>query len=131
MKNNIAILSVIAVIILVVVAIALVLLNNKSSDKTGNITSDSTSNSNGKLVVTDVKIKNMAFSPKTITIKAGSVVTWENNDTVLHTVTANNGEFTSENLESGETFSFTFNTSGTYTYKCTLHSGMSGTIIVE
>ena len=73
----------------------------------------------------------MEFTPSSLTVSVGDTVTWTNKDTMAHTATADNGTFDSGNLSPGETFSFTFDTAGTYTYKCNIHSSMTGTIIVE
>ncbi len=78
-----------------------------------------------------VDIKNFAYVPASITIKVGETVTWTNSDSVTHTVTGDNGEFDSGNLDSGKTFSFTFQTAGTFTYHCTIHPNMKGTVIVQ
>jgi plastocyanin len=78
-----------------------------------------------------VVMKDIAFDPQTITINAGESVTWMNEDSVSHTVVADNGEFESGQLGQGETFSFTFASAGTYPYTCTIHPGMKGTIVVQ
>lgn len=77
-----------------------------------------------------------SFSPQTINITQGDTVRWTNNGTVSHTITADNGSFSSSYLSAGQTFEWTFNTPGTYRYYCTPHggpggSGMSGTVIVS
>ncbi len=73
----------------------------------------------------------MEFTPSSLTVSVGDTVTWTNKHTMTHTATADNGTFDSGNLAPGETFSFTFDTAGTYTYKCNIHLSMTGTIIVE
>jgi plastocyanin len=78
-----------------------------------------------------VVMKDIAFDPQTITVNAGDSVTWTNEDSVSHTVVADNGEFESGQLGQGETFSFTFASVGTYPYTCTIHPGMKGTVIVQ
>jgi|SRR5450432_443966 plastocyanin len=78
-----------------------------------------------------LSIINMAFSPGSTTVKAGTTVKWTNNDGITHTVTADNNSFDSGNLASGATFSKTFSVTGTYAYHCTIHPGMTGTIIVN
>jgi len=78
------------------------------------------------------------FQPDTLTVKAGTTVTWINQDSFIHTATSGNspsersGLFDSGNLNEGETFSFTFDESGTYDYFCIPHYslGMIGKIIV-
>jgi predicted lipoprotein with Yx(FWY)xxD motif/plastocyanin len=80
---------------------------------------------------TAVTIANFAFDAPSITIAVGASVTWTNNDSVAHTVTADDGSFDSGNLDSGKTFSFTFTKAGTYTYHCAIHPNMTGTIVVK
>jgi plastocyanin len=79
----------------------------------------------------DVFIQNMAFSPSTITVTAGSTVTWTNKDISTHTVTSDGGLFSSGSINSNETFSFKFNTPGTYPYHCTIHTSMTGNVVVN
>jgi plastocyanin len=83
-------------------------------------------------VVSDgkVSIADMSFSPSTITVKKGTTVTWTNNDSVTHNVTAGNNGFTSGNLVPGKQFNFTFDKAGTFSYTCTLHPSMKGTVTV-
>jgi plastocyanin len=77
-----------------------------------------------------VQIANFAFSPSTLDIKVGTTVTWTNEDSAPHTVTANDGSFASNDLNQGASFSFTFTTAGTYAYHCGVHPGMKATITV-
>ncbi len=60
------------------------------------------------------------------------MVTWTNNDSPTHTVTGDNGgdPGNSPNIPSGGTFSYLFDTPGTYTYHCSIHPSMTGTVIV-
>ena len=76
---------------------------------------------------------NEFYSPSTLTVVIGvnNTVTWVNNDDVPHTVTASDGSFNSGNLNAGQSWSHTFTTPGTYTYYCSYHSWMKGTIIVK
>ena len=78
-----------------------------------------------------IDIKNMAFSPGTLTITAGTTVTWENMDAMTHTVTADDNSFDSGNMVAGAKFSKAFNTVGTFPYHCTIHSGMTASIVVK
>ena len=90
-----------------------------------------------------VAIQNFAFSPQTLTVKAGTNVTWTNSDSAPHTVTSTDGPSTSASptglfdsgqLASGATFSFTFTRAGTYYYECTIHASMASmhaTVIVK
>jgi plastocyanin len=77
-----------------------------------------------------VSISVSSYKPATITVAPGTTVTWTNNDPVVHTVTADDGSWDSGNLSQGRTFSRTFDTAGTYTYHCTVHPWMVGTVIV-
>ncbi len=77
-----------------------------------------------------VSIANMAFNPQTIYVQHGTTVLWSNNDGMAHTVTSDTGYFASGTLNPGATYSYTFNTPGTYTYHCSIHPQMVGTIIV-
>ena len=73
------------------------------------------------------------FAPDEITVVLGvnSTVTWTNNDSSPHTVTANDGSFQSGNLAPGQSYTFTFTTPGTYEYHCTYHPWMVGTVVVK
>lgn len=78
----------------------------------------------------DVKIENFAFNPQNATILAGNTVVWTNNDKVTHDVTIDNGLF-DHDITPGESFSYTFTEKGTYGYHCDIHTGMTGTIVVQ
>ena len=82
----------------------------------------------------DVAEQNIAFVPQTITVTAGTTVTWTNDDQVQHTVTWDDRSVDSGLMSQGETFQYTFDTPGTYGYYCIPHgspgSGMHGTVIV-
>ena len=79
----------------------------------------------------EVKIDNFTFAPQSLTIKAGTTVTWTNEDDIPHTVVATAKAFKSKVLDTDDKFSFTFATAGTYEYFCSLHPHMTGTIVVE
>jgi plastocyanin len=78
-----------------------------------------------------VVLKDLAFNPASVTIAVGATVTWENQDSMNHNVIADDGSFKSPDLGSGETFSFTFQKAGTYTYSCHIHPNMKGTVVVR
>jgi len=73
------------------------------------------------------------FTPSVITVVVGvnNTVSWTNNDSVAHTVTADDGSFSSGNMNPGDTFLWTFTSPGTYTYHCSYHPWMKATIIVK
>ena len=80
---------------------------------------------------TEVKIDEFAFAPQRVTVKAGTTVTWTNEDDVPHTIASSSKLFKSKALDTKDRFSFTFTTPGTYEYFCSLHPHMTGTIVVE
>jgi copper-containing nitrite reductase len=72
------------------------------------------------------------FSPKVLTVKSGTTVTWYNTDVNMsHGIHGDHGEFHSPTLDPGDSFSFTVAQKGTITYTCTPHPWMKGTIIVR
>jgi plastocyanin len=77
-----------------------------------------------------VNIVDFAFDPSSITIEAGGTVTWTNTGNATHTVTSDDGTFNSGNIASGGTYSFTFDTPGTYTYHCSIHPNMTAEVVV-
>jgi plastocyanin len=77
-----------------------------------------------------VDISNFSFNPPSITVKANSDIIFSNKDNVTHTVTADNGKFNQE-LASGATATITIADPGTYTYHCSVHPSMKGTITVQ
>jgi plastocyanin len=77
------------------------------------------------------KIDNFTFVPARLTVKAGTTVTWRNEDDIPHTVTSVTQRFKSRALDTDDTFSFTFMEPGTYDYFCSLHPRMTATIVVE
>jgi plastocyanin len=85
-----------------------------------------------KATKTEVVIDNFSFSPKTFTVPAGATVTWTNHDNAAHTVTSADNQFKkSPVLKTGQRFSNTFATAGTYSYFCSIHPRMTGKIIVN
>jgi plastocyanin len=78
-----------------------------------------------------VTIANFAFDPPTLSVAAGTTVTWTNNDTSPHTVTADDGSFDSGNLNPGQSFTFTFAQGGTFAYHCNYHPNMKASIVVQ
>jgi len=79
---------------------------------------------------------NRCYVPSSITINPGKQVTWVNEDSAFHSVTsgfydAPTNLFDSGYLDPFESFTFTFEESGTYDYFCTLHPWMNGQVIVE
>ncbi len=79
-----------------------------------------------------VSIDNFTFTPPTLTVKAGTTVTWINKDDIPHGIASANNAFTkSKALDTDDSYSFTFTTPGTYQYFCYVHPHMTGTIVVQ
>lgn len=79
----------------------------------------------------EIAMVNFSFSPKEVTIKKGTTVTWTNQDSAVHTVTSDTPLFDSGDLAKGKSFSYTFSTAGTFAYHCIPHQAkMTGTIVV-
>jgi plastocyanin len=78
-----------------------------------------------------VTIQNFAFAPAAITVKAGTTVTWTNNDTAPHTVTGDTSGPGSPQIAPGGTYSYTFTTAGTFPYHCSIHPNMRAAVTVQ
>ena len=78
-----------------------------------------------------VNIDNFKFAPPTLTVTAGTTVTWKNEDDSPHRIGDKNGTFKSAALDTDDTFSHTFAAPGEYPYVCTIHPYMAGKIIVR
>lgn len=107
-----------------------VLFFNSCGKSNNNNSSNPTSNGNTPVQDASVSIQNFAFSPATVHVKLGGTVTWTNKDATPHTVTDLNGSFDSGSMPVDQTFKMTFNTAGTFTYHCTIHSMMPNATVV-
>jgi amicyanin len=114
---------------------------SQSTDTSTDMANMDTTNSNSNINDTDqpvatnnIEIKDEAFTPGKITVKAGTKVTWTNQDSIQHDVSPDQDygdDFKgSDLLSKGQSYSFTFTKAGTYTYHCTPHPFMHGTIEV-
>ncbi len=88
----------------------------------------------GGATTNQIVIRNFTFTPSTTTVKAGTKVTWTNQDSTIHDVTSASGPgtgatptslFTSGSLAQGKTFSYTFKNPGTYYYECRIHASLA------
>ena len=103
-----------------------------SSNTYGSPTAPSTSPAN--TASNTVEMSGMSFIPAQITVKVGTTVTWTNNDSFAHTATSDSsGGWDTGNIAGGKSAAHTFNTAGTFPYRCTYHAamGMVGTVIVQ
>jgi plastocyanin len=79
-----------------------------------------------------VTMKDIKFNPGSVTVKKGGTVTWTNDDSVGHDVTADSFKSgDAGGIQSGQTFKHTFDKAGTFKYVCTVHPGMEGTVVVK
>jgi plastocyanin len=83
------------------------------------------------LPTAEVKIDNFTFGPQTVTVPVGTTVTWTNKDDIPHTVVSTDGVFKSKVRDTDEKFSYTFSKAGTYSYFCSVHPKMTGTVVVQ
>jgi plastocyanin len=77
-----------------------------------------------------IYMKGSVYSNTNLQVASGTTVQWSNNDTTVHTVTADNGSFDSGDIQPGAAFSQTFNTAGTFAYHDKHHATMTGAIVV-
>ncbi len=78
-----------------------------------------------------IVVKDFMFKPDSLTVKAGSTVTWANMDDEPHSVVSDTGMFRSGAIDTNESFTFKFDKPGTYHFTCSIHPRMTGTIIVR
>jgi plastocyanin len=79
-----------------------------------------------------IEIKDFAFNPQTLKVKSGEKITWVNRDEEPHTVVSVEKQFKkSSALDTDQEFTITAGAPGTYTYFCSVHPKMTGTIVVE
>ena len=136
----------VVVIIIAIVAIVGISLANHNKSATNTATNNAAANSSANpapqsssgsansttpAAADKVSITNFAFSPDHITVKKGTTVTWTNNDSTAHRVVGDSGSNPSGlPVDPGKSVSFTFNSAGTFTYHCSIHSSMHGTVTV-
>ncbi len=108
--------------------------SDDSTDTTGADTTTTTAadtTTTGGSMEASISMADVSFEPAEMEIEVGTTVTWTNDDTVAHTVTALDGSFLSGTLDPGGSFSHTFESTGTFDYRCEIHpTQMTGTIEV-
>jgi plastocyanin len=120
------------------------MLNTTGGNTTGNgtmMTGNSTAASGNEIDISpgsSAPSNAKFYEPPTLTVPAGTTVTWKNTDSTLHTVTSGSAEtgvsgteFDSSYLAGGKTFQHTFSSPGTFDYYCTLHPFMKGQVVVN
>lgn len=98
-----------------------------AKEEPGNSSEDRNSSQNEIVIL----IRDFRFEPEEVIIKAGTEVTWRNEDGAPHSVISADGSFESDNLSPGDSFSFKFQKTGEYEYQCGIHPSMIGKIVVE
>lgn len=98
-------------------------------DKTMNLFNNAEAAKPGALAVVKVSMRNMKFTPQTLTVKKGAVVEWKNDDVVPHTATSDS--FDSGSLGPGKSWRHTFTKAGQFPYTCTFHPTMTALVIVK
>ena len=78
-----------------------------------------------------IDISNFSFVPAQLTVPVGTTVTWVNKDEEPHLIAESDALFKSHALDTGDKFSFTFTTPGTFQYFCAIHAHMVGTVVVR
>jgi plastocyanin len=78
-----------------------------------------------------ITIKNSKYTPASLTIHVGDTIIWKNDDDKDHTVIADDKSFKSENISSGDNYTFAFKKAGTFKYGCKYHPREKSTITVE
>lgn len=98
---------------------------------TGGNTGGNTGGSTGPVVTTSVVVSDNKFTPADIQVSPGQAVTWTwAQGSVTHNVTFSDGTGSGDK-DAGSTFAKTFATAGTFQYRCTIHAGMDGSVLVK
>lgn len=123
------------------VALTIVVAGCGSTDSSSGEPAAATSQPGGPTTVSDgvggdgddtvVTVSGFSFEPQPLEAKVGQEVVWENEDTVLHTATAEDGSFDVELDGAGSSGRHTFTEAGTYDYLCSVHESMTGQIVVK
>lgn len=134
MKKVIPIVVVAAVVVAgVIVAVVNHSSNNNATSMNMSSNSSSSNTHSSSATATDkISISNFSFSPASVTVKKGTSVTWTNQDSVAHTVVETDGKDgpQSQSVSKGQSYSFTYNTVGSFAYHCSIHPDMTGTVTV-
>ena len=109
---------------------------NSSPSSTSSTPATPSSTSTGPSVTAGIPggasvLSTTAFGTNPLMVAVGTTVAWTNNDSIAHTSTADAGQWNSGTINPGQTFRFTFSNAGTYTYHCTIHPNMVGTVTVQ
>ena len=95
------------------------------------LATDPANNTESKAMAATINVDNFSFSPATLTVTAGTTVTWTNHDDIPHNIVERDQKFKSKALDTDDSYAHTFAEPGTYEYFCGLHPKMVGKVIVE
>ena len=109
-------------------SLSLVACGGSDDDADGGSIDNNDTDAGGAQNAATVALKDLKFAPDKVTVKTGETVLWKWEEEVSHNVTAD--EFKSKDLTKGS-YSHTFDKAGTYEYRCTIHPGMDGTVVVQ
>lgn len=76
-------------------------------------------------------LRTAAFGANPLVVSLGTTVVWQNNDTIAHTSMSNATGWNSGTIGPGQSFRFTFTSTGTFPYHCSIHPDMLGTVTVQ
>jgi plastocyanin len=122
------------IVVIVIIVIAWLVFGGKNNDN--GATTNNQQTSSKSVSANQVTIQNFAFSPADITVKKGTKVTWTNRDSTPHTITQDDNQpagspgLDSKGLSNGESYSATFDQTGTFHYHCSIHPEMTGSVTV-
>jgi len=122
MKNSLLVLSIV---------IAAVAGSALSAPRPNTLQTGAPANAQQAPAAAEVKIDNFSFSPATLTVAAGTTVTWVNHDDIPHNIVSADKAFKSKVMDTDEKFSFTFTKAGEYPYFCGIHPKMTGKVVVQ
>jgi plastocyanin len=102
------------------------------SDSSTTATTASSTTGGAAQSAAKVDISNFEYAPDPVTVKAGGTITWTNSDPDEHTATSDDHKtFDTGTLEKGDSKTVTLTKPGTYTYVCSFHAFMHGTVVVK
>jgi plastocyanin len=103
-----------------------------TGSNTSGIIGGSTGGNSQPPTTTSVAMSGLQFTPSAILVSKGATVTWTNQDNTAHNVTFDDMSIVSiGNFTSGSKSTVMPSTSGTFSYHCTIHPGMNGTITIQ
>jgi plastocyanin len=106
-------------------------LNSCSKSSIGDYSGTGVTGTKGGPGSNEVWIQGMAYTPSGINVGVGTTITWTNKDAIAHTVTSDSPLFDSGSIAPGGTFSYVFDTQGTFKYHCSFHPSMTASVVAN